>query len=150
MRKLKNKLAYRNTCKACISAYMKQYKKKNKNRIALLKKNWAISNNERKKISNYKWFSSNKEKAHKSVQTHRLNNIKFYRYKRAKERAIKKQAMLHGFDEKIKQIYKNCPEGYHVDHVIPLCNPQVCGLHVPWNLQYLPAQENLSKGNKLI
>jgi hypothetical protein len=63
-----------------------------------------------------------------------------------KLRAIPKWANL----EKIKLIYKNCPKGYHVDHIIPLNNPIVSGFHVENNLQYLTAVENVKKGNKLL
>ena len=63
---------------------------------------------------------------------------------------MKLQATPHWANQEvIKQIYKEATEkGMHVDHIVPLNNPLVCGLHCEFNLQILPATENLRKSNK--
>lgn len=37
---------------------------------------------------------------------------------------------------------------WHVDHVVPLQSPLVCGLHTHTNLLVAPGLSNLSKGNR--
>jgi hypothetical protein len=37
---------------------------------------------------------------------------------------------------------------WHVDHVLPLQGTYVSGLHMPYNLQVIPASENIRKANK--
>jgi hypothetical protein len=79
----------------------------------------------------------------------RQNNKDKTRLKSANERAMRLQRIpLWANLSAIKEFYLNCPEGYHVDHIVPLRGKEVSGLHVLENLQYLSATENLSKGNK--
>ena len=95
---------------------------------------WRKTNIERQKENCRRWHQEN------PVQRKALNSI---------HRALKLQACPVWVDRaEIAEIYANCPEGYHVDHEVPLNHPLVCGLHVPANLQYLPAFDNLSKGNR--
>jgi 5-methylcytosine-specific restriction endonuclease McrA len=49
----------------------------------------------------------------------------------------------------IREFYSGCPEGFHVDHIIPLRNGVFPSVHSLENLQYLSAQENISKKNNV-
>lgn len=50
---------------------------------------------------------------------------------------------------KLAQVYQELTgEKFHVDHIYPLLGEFVSGLHVPGNLQILPAIENMKKKNR--
>jgi len=63
------------------------------------------------------------------------------------EKRLKERFVFDDMDE-IQEFYRNCPTGFHVDHIVPLNGKNVSGLHTVSNLQYLPATENLRKSNK--
>ncbi len=100
-----------------------------------------------------KYYQKNKDKYYQ--------NKPLRAYHQARYRAAKLQATpswLTEFDlEMMKWTYqaakvaeKEYGEPYHVDHIVPLQGENVCGLHVPWNIQVIPAHENMSKGNKML
>jgi len=47
--------------------------------------------------------------------------------------------------EEIATFYAKCPEGYQVDHIVPINGENVSGLHIMANLQYLSVEEHKAK-----
>ncbi len=167
---------YNKVAKETISLHKKQYYIDNKevivirkleyyekNRESILHKGreyWA-KNRESKGISQRARYQKNKEKYLFSHRKWERNNRGLTRALNAKRRAAKKQAVPKWLTlehkQQIKSIYKEARrlellDGIkrHVDHIIPLQSPIICGLHVPWNLQILTASDNSRKKNKLL
>jgi len=127
--------------------YFKEYRKKEKyiNYQKKLKENGTLKKYRKKYELSSKFIFS-------ILKWRKKDNFLIpHKIRQAKRRADKLNATPKWANlEKIKEIYKNCPKGYHVDHYFPLQGENVCGLHVENNLQYLTARQNISKGNKLI
>lgn len=148
-----DKTGRRSDCKVCENrdkrAYYgrtkeakKEYQKANAEYISQRKHNHYLQNRERI----LKYQKDNPEK-HNAVQAKR---------RAAKANATPKWLSSQQLAE-IADIYKQAKEleniffnrKFQVDHIIPLKHSDVCGLHVPWNLQILTAEENRKKTNKL-
>jgi hypothetical protein len=96
-----------------------------------------------------KWQSENKERHYaRSRAWNKANPTVILSHTRAREAGLRTATPTWVDRKALQAVYAACPESYHVDHIIPLKGKNVCGLHVPWNLQYLPAAENLRKSNK--
>lgn len=133
-------------CVGCNRFRYEKYQDRYK-RLALER---VAKNPEKHRVNALKYYHNNKERIRTVQAEYRKRNPDKIRNKLAKRRAVKKKALPNWANlEKIKEIYKNCPKGYQVDHIVPLQSKLVCGLHVENNLQYLTPKQNLSKGNKI-
>ena len=134
-------------CKVCKRDYDYLYRLQNKKQI----KQKLINTREYRLITYSKYYEDNKNAISSKQKRYYLLNKSDFIARNAKRRAAKLQATPNWADgEIIKQIYATCPEGYHVDHIVPLQNDLVCGLHCEFNLQHLTVAENLTKSNKFI
>lgn len=124
---------YNSWCIECVRESTRVWRAANKQKVKETNDAWYQKNKERRAKTNAIWYKNNKE-------------VSFAKY--AKRRAVKLNAMTPTTCQKtIALIIKNRPEGYHVDHIVPLAKG---GKHHQDNLCYLPAEFNLSKGAKLL
>ena len=132
-----------------------------KTRRKAQKRAYYAANRERELARTAAWCAANPERSAEIKREWRKRNPEADRryYERNKERSYAqrdayrrrcKEAMPKWVDRRaILAVYKEAKrQGLSVDHIVPLHNPAVCGLHVPWNLQLLPLEDNIRKGNK--
>jgi len=126
----------------------KKYRENHQESISEYRAKYAVENREKILQNNKEYYQNNKER----FVEYRKNNIERIRLNKrisdSKRRANKlNQTPDYANLDLIRMIYENCPDGYQVDHMIPLANG---GLHWESNLCYLPAEINSSKGSKRI
>ena len=137
----KTKNTYFSECKECNKSRSSKWNKNNKEVYKQYKKKDYLKNIDKYKQYGKSYRNSENGKKLRNALNKERENLK---------RGATPKWLTKEQRQEMKNIYKNCPKGYHVDHIHPLRGVNFCGLHVPWNLQYLPASENIRKRNKLI
>ena len=162
-------------CKSCRKEETSIRYKKHKTKLKEARKEWVYKN--RDKLNKYRreYYKKNKESMLQACSEYRDRNrekIRAYSKRVRKEfpekrnyytslrRARIKEALPAWLTKEQKQWiawhYKQAKMienltgvKCHVDHIHPIKGKTLCGLHVPWNLQVIPATENRKKNNKL-
>jgi hypothetical protein len=57
---------------------------------------------------------------------------------------------VRGFYDTAARLRRETGSVWHVDHMVPLKHPLVCGLHCEFNLRVIPGPENLAKHNAFV
>lgn len=148
-------------CKTCDKESKREYYVLNKEEIAEREAKYYRENKEKKEDKlkyQSKWYRENKEKIKEQRAKYFSENKEKYLVASSKRRASKlKASPVWADQEQIRLIYayrafieKSTGIKHHVDHIIPLQNDYVCGLHNEFNLRVVPAEENLRKKNKFV
>lgn len=152
----KTKDTHFSECKVCNKLRSSKWNKQNKEQYKNNCKNHKMNNPSLYKEYKKKEYNKNIEKYKQNSKAYRNSKHgKGVRQALGRERELAKSHATPKWltkeqRQQMKDIYINRPKGFHVDHIHPLKGENFCGLHVPWNLQYLPAAENIRKRNKLL
>ena len=151
--------------------YQRQYRTRNREATRQRNREWYAKNKDQVYATTLEWRARNADKLQEYLRRYRQENSEAARRrsrewyarnpekvyeKSAAERAVRARATPPWVDRKallavytIAKALRRAGRDVHVDHIVPINGRHVCGLHVPWNLQIIPASENVRKGNKL-
>ena len=163
-------IALRKTKGSCLECLKVEWEKGNTTRAEYFKQ---YNESDAGKEAKQRYYKTNKEAVIARANARPLEERRLHREKYKKQNpelykalvSVRKRRHKNATPKwvtpdqklKIRQLYleamrltKLTGERYVVDHIVPLISPEVCGLHVPWNLRVITQEENLRKSNKLL
>lgn len=172
-KKSNSKDGYRTDCRNCSKKKDLEYAAKNREAAKLRAKKWHHENKKRANENSKRWRQENPERSKELIKLWEQKNKERVRelnkaWKKANKHKVnantrmRQAAKLNATPPWLNEDHKFMLEEiyelrdlrtqatgvvHHVDHIVPLRGAEVCGLHVPWNLQVIPASANIRKGN---
>lgn len=141
-----------NSCCECEKLKTRKMARKYREKRSEYMLNWRKLNQDKTRNGWKNWYKNNAENVKRYRQ---LNSEKYLYYRWVRIARILQATLKEVNPDEIKAIYaerKKISEQtgiiHHVDHIVPLRGKNVCGLHVPWNMQIIPGVMNQSKGTK--
>lgn len=139
-------------------AVISNWQTNNKDTVNAATRKWRDSNPDQAKRTHDLYYNTNKERKLKYNKWWRSINKDKVQFYNAERRAQIKLAMPAWADvAKILAVYNQSTAmtaatgiSHHVDHIVPLVNDLVCGLHVHENLQVLIGTNNMNKSNTFV
>lgn len=121
----------------------KAYGKANRHVTRKASKKYYYKNREANIQRKLDWCKSNPEKAAATAAEYRARKHKATPSWLSEEH----KGQILNIYEHARECETLTGDRYHVDHIVPLKGENISGLHVPWNLQVLPADINIAKSN---
>lgn len=156
-----DRLQYR--CKPCRKIDKAEFRKKYPEKVKQYITQWKERNPDKARAGccrrSQKWYEKNKILHRQKVKKWEDNNPgkkglydSIRRFREANQTILltdMQKSEIVKIYAQAKLITRQTGIQHHVDHIFPLAGKNACGLHVPWNLQIIPAHENYKKSNKM-
>lgn len=155
-RKLATSRAYHEKNKATLAPKKKKYYEANKAARVTYSVEWRKRNLDSQRQVEAAYRERNRKICNERISAWKKRNpekVRIYTLVRGRTQKEATPAWadllaIRTFYERAAELRKSTGQDWHVDHIVPLIHPKVCGLHCEANLEVITARENNEKGNR--